>query len=323
MEDEATFVEARDQAALLSVVCPMFNEEAGIAQFLDELRGVLDRADLDYEVILVDDGSTDSSVDLVRAADWQRCRVLALTRNCGHQVALEAGLSVARGRYVVTMDADGQHPAADVVRMVMLAIEQDLDVVYAVQVERRTDSLGKRTFAGAYYRIVRWLTGVAVANSQADFRLVSDRVLDDVRRVPGHKVMRLLLPAVGYRSAVMEYDVKDRIAGKGRFGLRRQLSLAANSILNFSGRPLRVVAALGLLLSCGAFLWLGYVVGSYLLTRTVEGWSSVMAAVLVCGGLTLLSVSIVGEYVARIHDLLRQHPRYSARWVTTSDTRET
>lgn len=299
----------------LSVVCPMFNEADGIAPFLAELRATLDAAGLDYEVIVVDDASTDASVRTVASLRWDRCRVLALARNGGHQIALEAGLAVARGAWVATMDADGQHPPQTVVDMLDRARAEQLDVVYAVQAVRRTDSWSKRTLALAYYRTVRLLTGVAVADSQADFRLMSAAVLDDVRRVPGDKVLRLLLPAVGYRSDVVEYDVRDRLAGEGRFGLRRQLRLAANSILNFSARPLRFVAAAGLLLSAGAFLWLVYVLLTYLSTRTVDGWSSTMAAVLVVGGITLVSVSIVGEYVARIHDLLLRHPRYSARWV--------
>lgn len=305
----------------ISVVCPMFNESAGIATFLEELRGALDGSDYEYEVIVVDDGSTDESVAAVQGVGWDRCRVLVLARNVGHQVALEAGLAVARGRWVATMDADGQHPPEVVLRMLGMAIDDGLDVVYAVQDERRADSWSKRWAALAYYRAVRLLTGVPLEDSQADFRLVSSGVLQDVRRVPGDKVMRLLLPAVGYRSAVVHYQVRDRLAGEGRFGVRRQLSLAAGSLLNFSARPLRFVAGAGMVLSTGAFIWLVYVLITYLSTRTVEGWSSVMAAVLVVGGLTLVSVSIVGEYVARIHDLIRAHPRYAARWAAPLDDR--
>ena len=304
---------------LLSVVCPMFNEAAGITTFLEELRSCLRSSGHPYEVILVDDGSTDASVSVAQSFQWPQCRVLMLARNVGHQVALEAGVAVARGLWIVTMDSDGQHPPEVVLQMLDIAVADDLDVVYAVQTERSKDSVGKRWSALAYYRAVRLLTGVPVADSQADFRLMSARVLDDVRRVPGDKVLRLLLPAVGYRSATIDYEVRDRLVGHGRFGLRRQIGLASSSLLNFSARPLRLVAAIGLALSLGAFVWLAYVLLTYLSTRAIQGWSSVMAAVLVVGGLTLLSVSIVGEYVARIHDLLRSHPRYSARWAPGSD----
>jgi len=312
IEHQGAGVKSHD--LVLSVVSPMFNEAAGLEKFLEELRTTLEDSGMQYEVILVDDGSTDASVAVAQGFLWPQCRVLMLARNVGHQVALDAGLAVAGGRWIVTMDSDGQHPPTVILKMLGIAVSDDLDVVYAVQSERNTDSAGKRLAALAYYRAVRLLTGVPLADSQADFRLMSARVLDDVKHVPGDKVLRLLLPAVGYRSAVIEYEVRDRFVGHGRFGVRRQIGLASSSLLNFSARPLRLVAAMGLALSLGAFAWLAYVLVTYVSTRAIQGWSSVMAAVLVVGGLTLLSVSIVGEYVARIHDLLRSHPRYSARW---------
>lgn len=313
-----------NQTMKLSIVSPMYNESGGIAAFLHELRQVLDSltsegGPFEYEVILVDDGSTDDSIAIANSMNWLHCRVLALSRNCGHQIALEAGISVARGQWVVTMDADGQHPPEVIGLMLDLAMSGQLDVVYAVQAQRRTDSWSKRAMAGAYYAMVRALTGILVMDSQADFRLMSSRVIEDIRFVPGDKVLRLLLPSVGYRSDLIRYEVRDRFAGKGRFGLRHQISLASSSILNFSAKPLRLVAAAGTLISFGAFLWLIYVIIAYTFTRAIDGWASVMAAVLIVGGLTLLSVSIVGEYVARIHELLRRHPRYSAHWIESDN----
>lgn len=303
----------------LSVVSPMFNEAEGIGRFLLELRGVLDASEREYEVIIVDDGSADDSIEQALSLGWAECRVVSLACNYGHQVALEAGMALARGRWVVTMDSDGQHPPDLIPDMLDAVLQHDVDVVYTVQRER-VDAPGKRFAALAYYRLIRALTGISVADSQADFRLVSRRVLLDIRQVPGDKVLRLLLPAIGYRSVTLDYRVRDRIAGAGRFGLVRQLQLAASSLLNFSAKPLRMVAGLGLLLAFLAFVWLVYVSVTFLTTRTVTGWSSVMAAVLVVGGITLLSVSIVGEYVARIHDLLRAHPRYASRIVSAAGT---
>jgi glycosyltransferase involved in cell wall biosynthesis len=309
-----------DASTFLSIVTPMYNESDGIVQFLCELRTVLTTLDIHYEVILVDDGSQDDSVAKAVGIGWSDCRILALARNCGHQIAIEAGLAVAGGTWVLTMDSDGQHPPNVIPAMLEAALSQDVDVVYTVQSSRSTDSRGKRIAALAYYRVIRGLTGISVADSQADFRLISRQVLSEIQRVPGDKVLRLLLPAVGYESVTLEYEVRQRIAGSGRYGFGRQLQMAASSLLNFSAKPLRVVAGLGVLLSFGAMLWLTYVLITFMLTKAVAGWSSVMAAVLVVGGITLLSVSIVGEYVARIHDLLKGHPRYSARFVSTPET---
>jgi glycosyltransferase involved in cell wall biosynthesis len=302
----------------LSVVAPVFNEAGGLAQFCTELRQVLDELSVSYEVVLVDDGSTDDSVDIAVNLGWPQCTVMSLARNVGHQVALEAGLSLAQGAWIISMDSDGQHPVSLIPTMLDLGVSQSLDVVYTARLLRRDDGLAKRTAALAYYRVVRALTGVTLANSQADFRLISRRALGEVLAVPGDKVLRLLLPSIGYRSTVIPYEALPRIAGAGRFGVRRQFNMARESILGFSSKPLRLVATLGIALSGAAMAWLIFVLVTYVATRTITGWASVMTAVLLVGGLTLLSLSIVGEYVARLYDLLKGHPRYSIAGVFTS-----
>lgn len=297
----------------LSVVAPMYNESQGIVQFVEELLTVLESLDLTFEVVLVDDGSDDSSAEVVLNQGWSSVRVLALTRNCGHQLALEAGLAVARGDYVVTMDSDGQHPPDLIPKMLFAAREHNSDVVYTVQEQRSRDSRFKNFFGVAYYWIVRLLTGVPVEDSQADFRLVSRVVLNDISHIPGRKVMRLLLPAIGYSSETLTYVVRPRNSGRGRFGVSRQIKMALDSVLDFSALPLRLVAIVGIGMSILSMLWLLYVAAIWISTQTVEGWASVMFAVLVSGGLTLTSVSLVGEYVARVYDLLKNRPRYVMR----------
>jgi glycosyltransferase involved in cell wall biosynthesis len=295
----------------LSVVAPVFNEAEGLAQFCTDLRAVLDELLVSYEVLLVDDGSTDDSIGIAVGLGWPQCTVVSLARNVGHQVALEAGLTLAHGTWIISMDSDGQHPVGLIPTMLDLGTSQSLDIIYTARLLRRDDGFAKRTAALAYYRAIRGLTGVAVANSQADFRMVSRRVLGEVLAVPGDKVLRLLLPSIGYRSAVIPYEALPRIAGVGRFGVRRQFKMARESILGFSSKPLRLVATLGIVLSGAAMGWLIVVLLTYVATRTITGWASVMTAVLLVGGLTLLSLSIVGEYVARVYDLLKGHPRYS------------
>ncbi len=295
----------------LSVVVPLFNESAGIASFAKQLRSTLDSLNVPYEVVFVDDGSQDGTSSIASALDWKQLCVVILARNVGHQSAIEAGLSVARGSWVVTMDGDGQHPPAVVSLMYATALEHDVDVVYATRPSRGSESLGKKGAALLYYRIMRWLAEVPIENSQADFRLVSRRLLNEVQAIPGDKILRLLLPAIGFRSAVVEYEAAPRIAGKGRFGLRRQIRMTIDSILGFSSKPLKLIASLGVVVTAAAVAWLIVVIASFLAGRTVEGWTSVISAVLAVGGVTLLSLSIIGSYIARIHDLLNGHPRFS------------
>lgn len=302
----------------VSVVAPMFNEAGGITQFCHDLRPVLSALDVPYEVLLIDDGSVDESGATALSLEWPELTVVTLARNVGHQEALEAGLALSRGDLVITMDSDGQHPAALIPPMIHTAEESGVDVVYTQRTERREDSWGKRTSALSYYRLVRWLTGVPIADSQADFRLMTRRVLESLGPVRGDRVLRMLLPYLGFTSATLEFQAQERISGRGRYGLRRQISLGLNSIVNFSSRPLRLVAAMGWLLSLASLIWLAVVVVTWLTNGAVVGWTSVMTAVLFVGAMSLLGLSIVGAYLARIYDILKGYPRY-----IVSDVRRT
>ena len=295
----------------LSIVVPLFNESEGITAFGRQLRNVLDSLNVAYEVVFVDDCSEDDTAAVASALHWTELKIVVLARNVGHQAAIEAGLSVARGNWIITMDGDGQHPPAVISLMYSTALELDVDVVYTTRQSRGSESLGKKSAALLYYRVIRWLTEVPIENSQADFRLISRRILNDVESIPGDKILRLLLPAIGFRSAVVEYEVAPRIAGKGRFGLRRQIRMTVNSILGFSSKPLKLIASLGIIVTVAAVAWLFTAIFSFFSGKTVEGWTSVISAVLAVGGVTLLSLSIIGSYIARIHDLLNGHPRYS------------
>lgn len=304
----------------LTVVAPMFNEEQGIGEFCTRLRGSLDSLATRYEVLIVDDGSTDGSIQEVLDLEWPQCRVVSLATNVGHQRAIEAGLSLAKGTHVVTMDSDGQHPPELIPEMLSLVLsDPECDVVYTVRSKRGEEGVTKRSPALIYYRLVRWLTGIDVPDSQADFRLISRRVVDTINDVRGDKVVRVLLPSLGYGSNVLEYQAGERIAGKSRFGTGHQVRLAIDSIFGFSSKPLRLVATMGWFLSIAAFVWLGIVVITWALDGAVSGWPSVMGAVLLVGGMSLLGLSIIGAYVARVHDILKNHPRFVVRGIGDSN----
>jgi len=294
----------------LSVVCPMFNEEGGILQFCESLKTHLETLGISYEVLLVDDGSTDNTVPLLLTVQWEQCTILQLSRNVGHQLALEAGVFESIGSTVLTMDADGQHPPDLIGEMYAEFCSNEVDVVYAVRTNKAGDNLFKRIPALGYYKFMRFLTDVPIQDRQADFRLVSRRVLMEIEHVHGQQVMRLLLPSIGFRSRIVEYEVRPRIAGKGHFGLSRQIRLATDSAFNFSSKPLRLVTAMGWILSIFSFIWLTAVLVTWLAQGAIEGWTSVMSAVLLVGGMSLLAMSIIGAYLARIYDIVKGRPRF-------------
>jgi len=297
----------------LSVVLPVFNEAEGIARFLVDLRVTLDSLHVPYEIIVVDDGSTDQTVKEVLASDWPAVRLVLLNRNVGHQTALDAGTDCAAGRWIVTMDGDGQHPPESLPHMYEAALNQHVDVVYAISDSRVGQSRAKRFFALNYYRMMRFLSDSDIEDSQADFRLISRRVADEVRGVKGDRVMRLLLPTMGYASCIVPYTMRERIAGRGRFGVGRQFRLTWTSIVGFSAKPLKLMALLALSVTAAALFWIAYVLLTFLLGNVLPGWTSVITAVLILGSFLLLGQAMLGFYVAALFDMTKGNPRYSIR----------
>ena len=297
----------------LSVVTPCFNEERSLSSFLSDLRTSLDHLGVCYEVVVVDDGSTDSSWDVITGIDWPQLRGIRLLSNRGHQVALDAGLRAAKGDFVVTMDSDGQHPPDVVAQLLDLSVNQGVDVVYAVRSNRSDDGWAKRQSARAYYRLMRVLTGVPIADSAADFRLMSRRVVDVLNQIPNQKVFRLLLPHLGFSSSTVDFRARPRRHGVSKYSLGRMLALAIRSAIQFSTRPLRIVTMTGFIMAVFAALWLAWVLIDFAAGRTVAGWASQMAVTLVVGGLTLFSVGIVGEYVGEIFERVSGRPYFLIR----------
>lgn len=297
----------------LSVVTPCFNEVESLPAFLRDLLAHLDGLGVTYEVIVVDDGSSDGSWDVVRNFEWTQLRGLRLLANRGHQVALDAGIRAARGEYVVTMDSDGQHPPAVVAQLLDAAEAQNVDVVYATRSDRSDDGWAKRQSARAYYRLVRGLTGVQVENSAADFRLMSRFVVDVLNEIPEQKIFRLLLPHFGFTSTNVDFQARPREHGKSKYSFGRMVALAVRSSVQFSTKPLRIVAAIGFVMALTAGLWLAWVMFDFVSGRTVTGWASQMAVTLIVGGLTLFSLGIVGIYVGELYERLNGRPQFLVR----------
>ncbi|GAB1689109.1 glycosyltransferase family 2 protein [Krasilnikovia sp. M28-CT-15] len=298
---------------VLSVVVPMFNEEAVIPAFAARLRPVLDGLDLPYEVVAVDDGSADDTARLLdqHARDWPELRLVRLRRNSGHQAALTAGLHRAYGDWVVSIDADLQDPPETIPRMLRLARDRGLDVVYGVRADRSTDTTFKRHTAGIYYRVMRRLVGAEVPAQAGDFRLLSREVVEVLRGLPERApVYRLLVPSLGFASGEVTYARAPRAAGTTKYPLRKMVALAWDSAANFSAAPLRLATWLGAaaFVLCLAMIVFGVVVWAN--GAVIPGWTSLFLAVLLLSAVQLICLGLLGEYVSRIYRTVQNRPTF-------------
>jgi dolichol-phosphate mannosyltransferase len=297
----------------LSVVVPMFNEASVLPLFARRLRAVCDGLGEPYEVLVVDDGSTDGTPAALAGlrARWPQLRVLRLRRNSGHQAALFAGVLRARGRYVVSIDADLQDPPETIAELLRRARAEELDIVYGVRADRRRDTRFKRWTAAAYYRLMRRLVGKQVPAQAGDFRLLSRAAVEALRELPERSpVLRLVVPWLGFPSGEVAYERGERAAGRTKYPLSRMAALAVESVTSFSAAPLRLATWLGLagVAVCGVLVVVA--VAAWLAGATVTGWPSLYVAILFLGAVQLLCLGLLGEYVARIYTAVQGRPAY-------------
>ncbi|MFB7126910.1 MULTISPECIES: glycosyltransferase family 2 protein [unclassified Kitasatospora] len=300
-------------APLLSVVMPIYNEQEALPLTVERLRPILDGLDVAYEVVGVDDGSTDVTPVLMQKIrqDWPEFRIVRFARNSGHQAALTAGIHRAHGDYVVSIDADLQDPPEKIPEMLELAREQHLDIVYGVRGDRGTDTFFKRHTAGGYYWLMRKLVGKRMPNQAGDFRLLSRAAVDALKAMPEHQpVYRLLVPWLGFPSGEVVYVREERVAGSTHYPLSKMLRLALDSVTNFSAAPLRLATWLGLFSFLVCLLLAIYTTVAYAVGSTVPGWSSLFIGMLFIGAVQLVCVGLLGEYVGRIYSAVQARPAY-------------
>jgi glycosyltransferase involved in cell wall biosynthesis len=302
-----------DMHPVLSVVIPMYNEEDVLPLLVDRLRPVLDDLDATYEVLAVDDGSTDLTPAILQRMhrEWEPLRVVRLRANAGHQAAISAGLQRARGDFIVTIDADLQDPPEVIATMLAKARGEGVDVVYGVRTDRSTDSWFKRTTAKTFYTTIRTISGSEAISDAGDFRLMSRATVDAINDLPEHnRVLRFIVPALGFPSDVVEYRRDERAAGASKYPFFKMLKLSLDAVTGFSMAPLRLATFLGLGGGVLAVLLALYAIVAGVSGHTVAGWTSTVLIVSSVGAAQLLCLGLLGEYIGRMYTQMQGRPTY-------------
>ncbi|WP_148713781.1 glycosyltransferase family 2 protein [Chitinolyticbacter meiyuanensis] len=299
---------------LLSIVVPCYNEEEVIGETMKRLKAFCgELADLDVELIFIDDGSRDRTRALLRsfADEDPRIRVVGFARNFGHQTAVTAGIDAARGDAVVLIDADLQDPP-EVVHQMIAKWREGYDVVYGVRTERPGESAFKLATARAFYRVLNKLSDVPIPLDTGDFRLMSRHVVDSLVAMPERdRFVRGMVSWVGFKQTALPYRRAERFAGESKYPLRKMLKFATDGILSFSTKPLQMSIGLGMSAALLSLAGIVYALVMRLFTEIhVEGWTLLMIAVLFIGGVQLICVGILGEYIGRIYNEVKHRPLY-------------
>ena len=296
----------------LTIVVPAFNEEASIEPMYRRLVGALEGVVETFEVVYVDDGSSDGTwarVAAIAALD-PRVRGLRFARNFGHQSAVTAGIDSARGRAVVIIDADLQDPP-EVIPTMVARWRDGFDVVYGQRSEREGETWFKKVTAAAFYRLLRAITNVDIPVDTGDFRLMSPRAVEGFRALPErNRFIRGLVSWIGFRQIAVPYRRDRRLAGVTKYPFRKMLRFAVDGITSFSFLPLRTATVLGFAVSLLAFVYIVVVVVLKAVGISWSGYTSLMASILFLGGVQLLMIGLLGEYLARVFDEVKRRPLY-------------
>ncbi|HYN08777.1 MAG TPA: glycosyltransferase family 2 protein [Vicinamibacterales bacterium] len=308
--------------SLVSMVVPVFNESEVIATFYERATAALGGlTDCDYELLFVDDGSTDDTYRVLTAfaAADPRVRLVKFSRNFGHQIAITAGVDHASGDCVIVIDADLQDPP-EVVRSMIDQWRAGFDVVYGVRSERDGETPMKLMTASIFYRLLRRLTNVQIPANVGDFRLMSRRAADELRRLrEKDRFVRGLVSWIGFKQTGVTYSRDKRYAGETKYPYRKMLKFAFDGITSFSSAPLKIATWTGYAAALLAVLYLISVFVQKLMGVTVDGWATIMVAMLFLGSVQLICLGILGEYLGRIFNEVKPRPMYVVEEVRSSD----
>ncbi len=297
----------------ICVVVPVYNEEAVLGVFHSRLSTVLDQIDIPSTVFYVDDGSTDGTPAILAAllTKDERVGVITLSRNFGHDIALTAGIDLADGDAVIVMDADGQDPPEVIPELVARWLD-GYDVVFGTRVSRKGEPLAKRASASLFYRLMHRVSKPPIPADTGDFRLLSRRAADALKHVrERNRYLKGLFAWIGYRQTSVPYSREPRIAGDTKWSYWRLWNYALDGLTAFTTAPLRLATYLGLITAFGAFIYgIVIIVRTMLHGNPVPGYPSLMVVILFLGGIQLVAIGIIGEYLGRLFDESKKRPLY-------------
>ncbi|UQZ83954.1 hypothetical protein SK3146_03166 [Paenibacillus konkukensis] len=299
---------------LISVVIPCYNEEEVIAETFFRLNKVMNSISNEYrnELIFINDGSKDKTLEILRAIQSQNnnVKVVELSRNFGHQIAVSAGIDFSNGDAVILIDADLQDPPEMIIDFID-KWKRGFDVVYAVRKSRKGETWFKKATASLFYKTLKKVVDIDIPLNTGDFRLMDKKVVHVLKQLKEkHRFIRGLVSWVGFKQIGIEYDRAERFAGETKYPLKKMIKFSIDAITSFSFVPLKIAGFLGLSSAAIGFFGIAYSIVLKLLNVTIPGWSSLMIVILFLGGMQLFILGIIGEYIGRIYDETRNRPLY-------------
>ena len=298
---------------MISVVLPVYNEATGLGSFYNELKLCLEQLGQPYEVIMVNDGSTDDSLKVIQQLvnTHEQVKYINLSRNFGHQIAISAGIDHAKGDYVVLMDSDGQDPPQEIEQLYKKMLE-GFDVVYAKRISRGKEGWLKKITAKMFYTILNKITSVSIPMDVGDFRMMSAKVVKALCRMPEkQRYLRGQIAWLGFKQTYIDYHRRSREEGETKYTYRKMFRLAMDGITSFSNWPLRLATISGFICAFIGFILILYTLYSRFVLQDYEpGWASLMITLVFIGGIQLIGIGVIGEYIGRINENVKNRPLY-------------
>lgn len=312
------FTDVHTVPRTLAIVCPCYNEQEVLPIFYERLSEIINQLrDYRVEMCFVNDGSSDQTAFILSQLSLadSRVRYLSLSRNFGHQVALTAGLNSVRADVIVCMDCDMQHPPS-LIPVLLERYQEGYDIVSTIRKDTKDASRFKRLTSTVFYRMINLLSDTAIPEGAADFNLFSDKAHQALLSLPErHRFVRGMVSWLGFRRTFVEYVAPKRAAGSSKYSLTKMLRLALAATMSFSTVPLTLAIRLGLIVALAGFLYLAYSVGRYfILGDLVPGWASVVGTVLILGGVQLIFIGILGQYLAMVFEEVKRRPLYLVQY---------
>lgn len=299
----------------ISVIVPCYNEEEVIEVTYRRLKKVMEKHFPSYEILFVNDGSTDNTLSILSriAGSDRNVKVLSFSRNFGHQPAVAAGIEFCRGEYAVIIDADLQDPPEVIPEMYTLAKKENANVVYGVRAKRKGETAFKKSTAWLFYKFINFLSDVPLPENTGDFRIIDRRIIEEFKKLPEkNKYIRGVISWLGFKQIPFYYVREPRYAGETKYPLSKMLKFATSALLYFSKKPLKLSTTLGFFSILVALFLTIYVFLSLILRpeQVVSGWASTIIAIIFFGGIQLLTLGVMGEYIGSIFDEIKNRPMY-------------